>query len=89
MCMYIQSFCSTRTFLTLAFWVIFHTFLLSAEFFTKKKKYFMNTIRGTNSLDPDQAQHYVGPDLGPNIGPDLGPNCLQGLSAHDTGRTVY
>ena len=27
----------------------------------------------SNSLDPDQAQHFVGPDLG--------PNCLQILSA--------
>ena len=27
----------------------------------------------TNSLDPDQARHFVGPDLG--------PNCLQRLSA--------
>ena len=27
----------------------------------------------SNSLDPDQAQHFVGPDLG--------PNCLQRLSA--------
>ena len=26
----------------------------------------------SNSLDPDQAQHFVGPDLG--------PNCLQRLS---------
>ena len=26
-------------------------------------------------LDPDQAQH--------NVGPDLGPNCLQKLSADD------
>ena len=32
----------------------------------------------SNSLDPDQAQHFVGPDLG--------PNCLQRLSADDTGR---
>ena len=29
----------------------------------------------SNSLDPDQAQHFVGPDLG--------PNCLQRLSAVD------
>ena len=29
----------------------------------------------SNSLDPDQAQHCVGPDLG--------PNCLQRLSADD------
>ena len=27
----------------------------------------------SNSLDPDQARHFVGPDLG--------PNCLQLLSA--------
>ena len=35
-----------------------------------------NTIRVPNSLDPDQAGH--------SIGPDLGPNCLQKLSAGDT-----
>ena len=34
---------------------------------------FFHTIRVSNSLDPDQAQQ--------NVGPDLGPNCLQGLSA--------
>ena len=34
---------------------------------------FLNTIPLSNSLDPDQAQHFVGPDLG--------PNCLQRLSA--------
>ena len=34
---------------------------------------FFNTIRLSNSLDPDQARHFVGPDLG--------PNCLQWLSA--------
>ena len=32
-------------------------------------------IRVSNSLDPDQDRHYVGPDLG--------PNCLQRLSADD------
>ena len=30
----------------------------------------------TNNLDPDHAQHFVGPDLG--------PNCLQKFSADDT-----
>ena len=30
----------------------------------------------SNSLDPDQARHFVGPDLG--------PNCLQRLSTDDT-----
>ena len=32
----------------------------------------------SNSLDPDQARRF--------IGPDLGPNCLPRLSADDTGR---
>ena len=32
----------------------------------------------SNSLDPDQARRFVGPDLG--------PNCLPKLSADDTGR---
>ena len=27
----------------------------------------MNTISMSNSLDPDQAQHFVGPDLGPKL----------------------
>ena len=35
-------------------------------------------MRVSNSLDPDQAQHFVGPDLG--------PNCLQRISADDTSR---
>ena len=30
------------------------------------KKFFRNTIRVLNSLDSVQAQHFVGPDLGPN-----------------------
>ena len=33
-----------------------------------------------NSLDPDQAQHFVVPDLG--------PNCLQRLSADDKSREL-
>ena len=36
------------------------------------------TIRVPNSLDFDQAQRFVGPDLG--------PNCLQRSSADDTSR---
>ena len=32
----------------------------------------------SNSLNPDQARGFVGPDLG--------PNCLPRLSADDTGR---
>ena len=33
---------------------------------------FRNTIRASNSLDPDQARH--------SVGPDLGTNYLHGLS---------
>ena len=62
-----------------ATWEIFHAFLLSAEFFSKStisKNSFRNTIWVSNRLDPDQARH--------SVGPDLGPNCLQRLSADDT-----
>ena len=55
--------------------------LSSADFFSKLTIYrnsFRNTIKVSNSLDPDQAQHFVGPDLG--------TNCLQKLSADDTSR---
>ena len=49
--------------------MLFHYFL-----FIFKIKFFVisfrNTIRVSNSLDPDQASHFVGPDLD--------PSCLQG-----------
>ena len=51
--------------------------LLSADFFKINffEKLFQEhiTIRVSNGLGPDQDQHPVGPDLG--------PNCLQRLSA--------
>ena len=50
------------------------------DFFSKyffSKISFRNTIRGSNSLYPHQVRHFVGPDLG--------LNCLQMLSADDTG----
>ena len=56
-------------------------FLSSADLFSKSsfsKNSFTNTKRVSNSLDPDQARRFVGPDLG--------PNCLQRLSADDTSR---
>ena len=42
-----------------------------------------NTIKESNSKDPEQARHFVGPDLG--------PNCLQNLmlSADDTSRQIF
>ena len=53
----------------------------SAAFFPKSKflkNYFRNAFRVANNLNPDQARHFVGPDLG--------PNCLQRLPAVDTSR---
>ena len=44
------------------------------------KSYFRNTIRVSNSSDPDQARHLVGPDLV--------QNCLKRLSAEDTSRQI-
>ena len=48
-----------------------HT-LLSSHLLLFEYWIFFNTIRVSNSLDPDQARHLVGPDLG--------PNCLQIIS---------
>ena len=59
-------------------WVIFHAFLSSADCFQNQhllKKTFRNIIRVSNSLDPNQARRFVGPDLG--------QNCLQRFSADD------
>ena len=57
----------------------FACFFLSSAIFFKNllflKNSFRNTIRVSNSLDPDQAQHFAGPDLG--------PNCFQRLSTDD------
>ena len=52
----------------------FFGFFCRLHFYFKKKS-FRNTIRVSNSLDPDQARRFVGHDLG--------PNCLQRLSADD------
>ena len=51
-------------------------FLLSVDLFQSQLYlFFDNTIRVSNSLDPDQARH--------NVRSDLGPNCLQRLSPND------
>ena len=57
----------------------FSCFFVVCCFFSKStfsKNSFRNTITVSKSLDPDQARHFVGPDLG--------PNCLQRISADDT-----
>ena len=53
-------------------------FLSSADIF--QNQLFQNTIRVSNSLDPDRAHHFVGPDL------DV--NCMQRLSIDDTSRHI-
>ena len=56
----------------------FTILLSSADIFQNyffSKNSFMNTIRVSNSLDPDQDRR--------SVGPDLGPNGLQRLSADD------
>ena len=62
----------------------FLDFLSSAVFFFSKSTYaensFRNTIRLSNSFDPDQDRQ--------NVGPDLGHNCLQWLTADDTSRLI-
>ena len=59
-----------------AYWVILHACLSSADFFnlTFSKKFFRNTLRVSNcgpdlsnSLDLNQAQRLVGPNLGPTV----------------------
>ena len=48
------------------------------DFFSKsnlKENSFRNTLRVSNSLEPDQDPH--------SVGPGLGPICLQRLSADD------
>ena len=47
----------------------FACFFLSSAGFSKInifKSFFYDYIRASNSLDPGQAQHVVGPDLDPN-----------------------
>ena len=57
-------------------------FLSSADFFSFQNKLFRKILSGipsvSNSLDPDQARHFVGPDMD--------PNCLQGLPADDPSK---
>ena len=60
----------------------FGCFVVVCFFLFSKKlpfpKPFKNTIRVSNCLDTDQAQHF--------FGPDLGPSSLQHLSTDNTSR---
>ena len=54
-----------------SYWVIFCAFVVVGRLFSKitLKNYFMNIIRMSTSLDPEQDLH--------SFHPDLGQNCLQ------------
>ena len=53
--------------------LLFLSHFIIVPYFTLWMPDFFNAIMVSNSLDPDQAQCLVGPDLG--------PNCLQRFSA--------
>ena len=56
--------------LTISLLSNFSCFVVCCLFFSKstfKINSFRNTIRVSNSFDPDQAQYFVGPDMGPNF----------------------
>ena len=61
-------------------WENFHAFCHPLIFFKINflENSLKNTIRVSNNLVPDQAKHFVEPDMG--------PNCLQSLSADNTRR---
>ena len=50
--------------------VILHAFccllIKKRSYLFQQQQNITNTIRVSNNLDPDQAQLFVGPDLGPN-----------------------
>ena len=76
-------FSETISFETMSFTLCkqgnFYALLSAAELFpksTSSKNYF----RVSNSFDPDQAKHFVGPDLG--------PNSFQRLSANITSKLL-
>ena len=70
-------FCSAFGFSDIAFIIPSH-FIITSAIFNSLNGVFLKTIRVLNSLDSDQARHYVGSDLG--------PNCLQRLSVDDKSR---
>ena len=55
-------------------------FIIPCAIFYSLDARFFNTIRMSNSLDPDQARHFVGPDLD--------PNSLQRLSADNNNGSL-
>ena len=65
------------------FWVILHAFLSSADFFKSNFSQisFRNTIRVTINLDAEQAQRFMGPNLGQTVCKDYQQTTLVGMSS--------
>ena len=69
----------------ISFWIFEYCFFYSftlyyCVIFYSKDAGFLNTILVSKRLDPDQAKHFVGPDLG--------ANCLQRLSADIVSKEI-
>ena len=67
----------------ISLWIFEYCFIIPSHFiivpyFTLWMLDCFNTIWVSKSFDPDQARHFVGPDLS--------PNCLQRLSADKAGK---
>ena len=73
----LKTHCMLSNFGMLLFFHLMTFFKIICCFFLKKNP-LRNAVRLTNRLDSDQAQHFVGPDFG--------PNCVQKLSTDDTSR---
>ena len=65
-------------FCLLSAFFFFQNKLFKKNIFLEYRHYSFKPSECHTVLDPDQAQYFVGPDLG--------PNCLQKLSADDTSK---
>ena len=74
----LKNYLSAKNYILISFWIFEYCFYYSFKLyycaiFNSLDAFSFNTIRVSNSLDPDQARQ--------NVGPDLDPNGLQRLSA--------
>ena len=78
-----KNYTFAKKFILISFWIFEYCFFFITSYFIIVSDFtlwmldFFNTIQVSKNLDPDQARHFVGPDLG--------PNCLQRLSADIAG----
>ena len=75
---YMYIFAKKCTLISFCIVIIIPSHFIIVPYVTLSMLDFFNTIRVSNSLDPDQAGHFVRPDLA--------PNCLQRLSLDNKNR---